>query len=167
MSELDLSLAALAAGQHGVFSVAQATELGIDPSTIRKRAERGVYNRLHRGVYAIGGSPESWRRDTVGLAMSVPGLAAASHKTSAYLWEMSSIEPRRGEIVTRRHQRIARQHPQVHESVDLESRDIMVVDGIPTTTPVRTIVDLGASASFKYVEHCLDTGLRLHLFQRR
>ena len=147
-----------------MFSVAQATALGFDPSTLRKRAGRGVYKRLHRGVYAIGGAPESWQHETVGLVLAAPGLAAASHKTAAYLWNMSTIEPERGEIVTRRHQRIAREHPQIHESRDLEQRDIVIVDGIPTTTPVRTIVDLGASASFKYVEHCLDTGLRLHMF---
>ncbi len=40
----------------------------------------------------------------------------------------------------------------------------MVVDGTPTTTPVRTIVDLGATASSRYVEHCLDEGIRLGLF---
>lgn len=164
MSRRDLSLAALAAEQHGVFSVSQTTELGLDPSTIRKRSALGVYDRLHRGVYAIGGSPESWRRETVGLVLAAAGLAAASHKTAAYLWGMSSIEPELGEIVTRRHRRIVRELPQVHESGDLEQRDIVVVDGIPTTTPVRTIVDLGASASSRFVEHCLDTGLRLHMF---
>jgi len=136
----------------------------MDPSTIRKRAGRGMYSRMHRGVYAVGGSPASWRRETVGLALSVPGLAAASHKTAAYMWEMSSIEPRRGEIVTVRHERVVRRRPQIHESVDLEQRDVVVVDGIPTTTPVRTIVDLGATASVRYVEHCLDTALRLHMF---
>jgi hypothetical protein len=96
--------------------------------------------------------------------MSVPGLAAASHKTAAYMWDMSSIEPKHAEIVTIRHERIVRRHPQIHESVDLEQRDVVMVDGIPTTTPVRTIVDLGATASSRYVEHCLDTALRLHMF---
>ena len=164
VSEREVILATLAARQHGVFSVGQATELGFGPSTIRKRAARGVYGRMHPGVYAIGGSPHSWRRDVVGLVLSVPGLAAASHKTAAYMWDMSSIEPKNAEIVTIRHERVVRRHPQIHESVDLEERDVVIIDGIPTTTPVRTIVDLGASASVSYVEHCLDTALRLHMF---
>jgi hypothetical protein len=41
---------------------------------------------------------------------------------------------------------------------------VVIVSGIPTTTAVRTVVDVGASASQRYVEHCLDTGLRLELF---
>lgn len=97
--------------------------------------------------------------------LSVPGLAAASHKTAAFLWGMSSIEPERAEILTVRHQRIQRKHPQIHQSKDLEPDDVATVEGIPTTTPVRTVVDVGATASIRYVEHCLDTGLRLGLFQ--
>jgi G:T-mismatch repair DNA endonuclease (very short patch repair protein) len=154
----------LAEQQHGAFSIGQAVGLGFDPSTVRKRAARGTYTRLHRGVYAVAGAPATWRRSACGLVLAVPGLAAASHKTAAYLWEMTSIEPKRAEIVTVRHERIVRRHPQIHESKDLIERDIVTVNGIPTTTAVRTIVDLGASASHKYVEHCLDTALRTHLF---
>jgi hypothetical protein len=80
------------------------------------------------------------------------------------MWDMSSIEPRSAEIVTYRHERVLRRRPQVHESVDLEQRDIVIIDGIPATTSVRTIVDLGATASARYVEHCLDTALRLQMF---
>jgi very-short-patch-repair endonuclease len=98
------------------------------------------------------------------LVLSVPGLAAASHKTAAFVWGMSSIEPDTAEIVTVRHRRIHRKNPQIHESKDLEAGDVVGVCGIPTTTAVRTVVDVGASASVRFVEHCLDTGLRMELF---
>ena len=52
----------------------------------------------------------------------------------------------------------------MHESKDLSSGDVHTVDGIPTTAPSRTIVDLGASAPPWFVEKCLDTGLRKQLF---
>ena len=164
VSSSETLLARIAAEQHGVFSIGQAHELGFDPSTIRKRAHRGMYVRLHRGVYAVAGAPTTWRREAAGLVQSVPALAAASHKTAAYLWELSTREPVRAEVVTVRHRRVIRDDPQIHESVDLEERDVVVLDGLPTTTAVRTIVDLGASASPGYVEHCLDTGLRMGLF---
>ncbi len=51
----------------------------------------------------------------------------------------------------------------VHESKDLIPEDRVVVDGIPTTTPARTVVDLGASAKW-LVEKALDRGLRLGHF---
>lgn len=119
---------------------------------------------LHDNVYAVNGAPASWRQELVGLVLSSKGLSAASHRTAAYIWELTSFEPDRAEIVTVRHRRVHRRSPQVHESKDLEPRDVLVVDGIPTTTPVRTIVDLGASASPAFVARCLDTGLRTGQF---
>jgi hypothetical protein len=99
------------------------------------------------------------------LVLSAPRLAAASHKTAAFIWGLSSIQPERAEVVTVRHQRIQRRNPQIHESKDLEPSDVIVRDGIPTTSAVRTVVDVGATASLRYVEHCLDTGLRLGHFR--
>ena len=46
-----------------------------------------------------------------------------------------------------------------HESTDLEVGDAGVVDSIPVTSPVRTVVDLGAVAPW-LVEPALDKGLR-------
>ncbi|MCL1693915.1 MAG: hypothetical protein M3096_09540 [Actinomycetia bacterium] len=57
-----------------------------------------------------------------------------------------------------------RQPFMVHESKDLLDSDIVTVDGIPVTTAVRTVVDLGASAPKRFVEKCVDTGLRKKLF---
>jgi hypothetical protein len=165
VSNLDLLLAAVAAEQHGVFSLSQARDAGFDRSTLDKRVARGALARLQPSVFAFPGTSATWRQEATALVLSVPGLAAASHKTATFLWKMSSIEPERAEIVTVRHQRIQRQHPQIHESKDLEPDDVVNVEGIPTTTAVRTVVDVGATASIRYVEHCLDTGLRLGLFQ--
>lgn len=164
VSELDRQLARVAAKQHGVFSLAQARAAGISQSTLDKRVSRGALARVQPAVFAFPGAPASWKRDALALVLSVPGLAAASHKTAAFMWGLSSIQPVRTEIVTVRHQRIRREDAQVHESVDLEPGDVVTVDGIPTTTAVRTVVDAGATASSRYVENCLDSGLRIGLF---
>ena len=164
VSNLDDILGPIAEQQFGVFSLEQARRTGINESTLDKRIARGALTRVQPAVFAFPGSPRTWQRDATALVLSVPGLAAASHKTAAFIWGMSSIEPDRPEIVTVRHRRIQRRHPQIHESKDLQSDDVVAVNGIPTTTAVRTVVDVGASASQNYVEHCLDTGLRLELF---
>jgi hypothetical protein len=52
----------------------------------------------------------------------------------------------------------------VHESLDLRDGDVDSVSGIEVTTPVRTVVDLGASAPPPVVERALDKGLRRSLF---
>jgi len=164
VSQVEETLGPIAESQFGVFSLEQARKAGVDPSTLDKRVERGALARVQPTVFAFPGTPPTWQREVTALALSVPGLAAASHKTAAFIWGMSSFQPDQAEIVTVRHRRVRRKHPQIHESKDLKPADVEVIDGIPVTTAVRTVVDVGASASQRYVEHCLDTGLRLDLF---
>jgi hypothetical protein len=123
-----------------------------------------MYERLHPGVFGIAGSPEQWHQAVIAAVFSATEPAAASHRTAAYLWGMTDRRPGTIEIVARRHLRVKRHDHQVRESKDLRSSDIVIVDGIPTTAAVRTIVDLGASAPPGFVERCLDTALRKELF---
>lgn len=164
MADADRLLAAMAMTQYGVFTRNQAVAVGVNSRTIDDRTKRGTYERIHPGVYAIAGSPVQWRRDVIAAVFAATEPAAASHRTAAYLWAMTDRLPRTVEIATRRHLRVKRVNHQVRESKDLRSSDIVVVDGIPTTSAVRTIVDMGASAPSVFVEKCLDNGLRMGLF---
>jgi hypothetical protein len=157
-------LVSTARAQYGVFTRQQAVAAGVKPRTIEKRVERGLYERLFPGVFAIGGAPEGWHRSVLAAVFAATDPAAASHRTAAYLWGMSDRLPDTIEVVSRRHKRVRRHHHQIRESKDLRSSDIVLVDGIPTTAAVRTIVDLGASVPPWLVERCLDTGLRKKLF---
>ena len=67
-------------------------------------------------------------------------------------------------MVTMRHERAIRRSFTVHESLDLSGGDIVRIDGLPTTSPARTVVDLGAVSPAWAVEACLDSGLRQRLF---
>lgn len=154
----------MAKDQHGVFTLAQATAVGFSDRTVRSRVARGQFERLHPGVLGVSGAPSSWRRDVIAAVFSAPEPAAASHRTAAYLWGLASKQPAGIEITAVRHRRVHRSPFILHESKDLRSSDIVVVDGIPVTAAPRTIVDLGASAPPTVVAQCLDTGLRRQLF---
>jgi putative AbiEi antitoxin of type IV toxin-antitoxin system len=160
----DALLARVALSQYGIFTIAQAMRCGFSGAAIRGRAARGVYDRVHLGVYRIGGTHTTFRGEVIAAEFSMPSMAAASHHTAAFLWDMTSIQPDVVEVVTRRHRRILVDPFVVHESKDLIEADIISLDGIRATTAVRTIVDLGASVSPRFVEHCLDTSLRKGLF---
>jgi hypothetical protein len=95
--------------------------------------------------------------------LSVGEPAAASHRTAAELWGMTSRRGGSIEVVTRRWDRVRRPPFAVHESGDLVETDIVLVDGIPVTTAARTVVDLGANAPKWLVASCLDTALRKRL----
>jgi hypothetical protein len=164
MKNREQLLAANARDQQGVFTLAQATACGFPERTIEHRTVSGMFEAIYPGVYGYTGSAVSWEREVMAAVLSTSPLVAASHKTAAYLWGMTSNRPRGIEIVTTRHSRAKRPDFIVHESKDLRVSDIVSVDGIPITSATRTVVDLGASAPVWFVQRCLDTALRKKMF---
>lgn len=164
MNHKESLLSAIARDQFGVFTLPQFLACGFARSTISRRASSGVYDRLYPGVYGVAGSQDSWHRQVVAAVLSVRGIAAVSHQSAAYLWGMTSRCPSTIEVTSRRYRRVRRGAFTVHESKDIVTSDVVQVDGIPVTSAVRTVVDLGASAPLWMVERCLDSGLRQDLF---
>lgn len=164
MDNREALLNSLAREQRGIFTMAQGLACGFPRSTITGRAARGLYEPIHPGVYGLAGSENSWHRRVLAAVLSAAAPAAASHRTAAYLWGMMSLTPDAIEVVTRRHRRCDRPTFTIHESKDLMGSDVVEIDGIPVTSAVRTVVDLGASAPPWLVEKCLDSGLRKQLF---
>ena len=164
MGNRELRLSRIAETQYGAFTCAQAAACGFGVRTIEDRASRGAYVRLHPGVYAIGGAPRTWLLDVSAAVLSVNDNAAASHQTAAVLWGMTDRRPERIDVITDRWDRVRRPGIAVHESRDLLRQDRVRLEGIALTSPVRTIVDLGAEARPWLVESCLDAALRAELF---
>ncbi|MEA2011068.1 MAG: type IV toxin-antitoxin system AbiEi family antitoxin domain-containing protein [Actinomycetota bacterium] len=164
MKDRDRLLASIARDQRGIFTLNQAIAVGLPSRAIRERVRRGVLERIHPSVFGVAGSEDGWHRQALAAVLSATEPAAASHRTAALLWGLTDQMPEVIEIVSRRHRRVRRQPFVVHESKDLVESDIVVVDGIPITSAVRTVVDLGASAPPRLVERCLDVGIRKKLF---
>ncbi len=164
MRDRERLLAAVARDQRGVFTLDQAIAAGLSGRAVRDRVRRGVWERIHPKVFGFAGSDDGWHRQVLAAVLSAREPAAASHRTAAYLWGLTSRRPEMIEVSARRHQRVHRHPFTVHESKDILEGDIVTVDGIPVTTAVRTVVDLGASAPPWFVEKCLDAGIRKKLF---
>lgn len=158
MSSPEIAIAEIAEGQHSVFSVDQAVAGGMTRKRMRHLIDRGVYVRVDREVLAIAGTPSTWRRSVMIAVLTVGGDAAASHQTAAELWGLTDRRAGRIDVVVDRWDRLHRSFA-VHESRDLETDDIERTEGIPVTSPPRTVVDLGATAPW-LVESTLETGIR-------
>jgi very-short-patch-repair endonuclease len=159
----DSELGLLAAGQQGVFARDEAIAAGLSRDQLIDRVNRGRYIRLYPGVYAIAGAPRTDRQRLAGVARSFPQLAAVSHQTAAEMWGLTRRGIRTLEVVTTRWDRVQRPGVRVHESLDLIDADVVEIDGVPVTTAVRTVVDLGASHRWS-VESALEEGIRRGLF---
>ncbi len=164
MESREQRLAEITKLQRGVFTLSQAIELGFPRRTIAGRVASGRYVSRYPTVFCLAGAESPWIQEVSAAVLSRSALAAASHKTAAHLWGMTSMRPTTIEVVTRRHRRTKRDDFTVRESKDLRLRQIEKIDGVDVTSAARTVVDLGASAPIGYVEACVDTGIRKGLF---
>jgi very-short-patch-repair endonuclease len=169
---------ALADRQHGVVARHQLLALGLSVRGIEHRLRRG---RLHpiryrertwRSVYAVG-RPQLTEAGLFMAATLFAGPASCvSHETAAILWRIRSRERARGaprirldatpiEVTVPRSGR----HPrglQVHRR-DLPSEDMVVVNGIRVTSPIRTLIDLATRVEADGLEAAVNQADKLDL----
>ncbi len=135
----------LAAQQHAAFSRAQARELGVTDRQIDTLIDRSRIVRAAPGVFVVRGHRPTWHQRLVVGTLSLPG-ALSSHRAAARLRHIDGFERAPVELVVERgaKRRRAPRGVILHESLDLKPCDVDEVDGISTTSLVRTLVDLPA-----------------------
>ncbi len=163
LTEAERRAARIAERQSGLITFHGLLEAGIPRATIARRVESGDLQRRRQGVYAFAGTPDLPRQGLVAEVLSVDPQAAASHDSAAHLWGLIPTQPDTPHVVVRRWRREHRSTAVVHESLDFIPKDRVLKDGVPVTSPVRTIVDLGATSRW-LVESALSRGIRLGLF---
>jgi very-short-patch-repair endonuclease len=112
------------------------------------------------GVYRIGGVPPSPFVDLAAACLSTGGVA--SHRSAAWLHGLIDDPPARPELIVGPTQG-TRQGPVVHRSADLIARDVVRLQGIRTTNPTRTLIDLGAVEAPPILEAALERALHARL----
>ena len=150
---------ALARQQHGVVTRAQLVELGLGAEAIRRRLANGRLHRLMRGVYAVGRPEVSVRGRWMAATLACGPQALLSHRGAAMLWGLRPVPGGASENDWAGHGQVdvvvpaglPKKRPgiRVHRRRDHEAPGRRVVDGIPVTHPVATLVDLAT---------CLPTG---------
>jgi very-short-patch-repair endonuclease len=152
----------LVEAQYGVVTRSQLLKAGLSPEAIRHRLRRGRLYSLHRGVYAVG-RPEVPRKGRWLAAVLACGTGAAlSFGSAAALWGIER-ELERIEVSLPRARR--KRHPGIlaHRPLRLEDSEIRVVDGIPVTDPVRTLIDLASLLPRSRLEAAINAADRLDL----
>jgi very-short-patch-repair endonuclease len=157
------ALAELARRQHGVVSRRQLLELGHARATVSGWEKDGKLHRLHRGVFAVGHEALSWDgRCMAAVLANEP--AVASHITAGWIWGLLRYKPGTFHLTapTRRHRK---ERVVVHFAA-LVPEDLTIVDGIPVTSPARTVLDLAAGKS-RDVGRLLERANERRLLDRR
>jgi very-short-patch-repair endonuclease len=133
-------MAAVASRQHGVITVAQLRALGLSVDEVKWRSRTGRLHPLHRGVYAVGHRKLTDESLFIAAVLAIGADAALSHLSAAQLYGLR--RRRQGswvDVSTTRRVR-PRTHIRLHTVRTLERTKR---NGIPVTTPARTLLDLG------------------------
>jgi hypothetical protein len=142
--DTDHAIAAIATRQAGVIARIQLLRLGLSPGAIDRRVRAGRLHPIHRGVYAVGHrsiSTLGWRWAAV---LACGDDAVLSNVSAGDGWGLvrsstSTVHVTTGPGGRGRHARV-----RIHRSATLAPDEITRLDGLPITTPARTLLDLAA-----------------------
>jgi very-short-patch-repair endonuclease len=145
-------IAALAARQHGVVSRAQLLALWLGQGAIDHRVVRGLLHPVHRGVYAVGHSVLGPRGQWLAAVLAAGPGAVLSHSSAAALWGIRDAARARPEVTVARRRRLT---SVTTHRIALAEDEITINDGIPVTTPARTLVDLAEQLTPQRLERAV------------
>ncbi|MFJ8444029.1 type IV toxin-antitoxin system AbiEi family antitoxin domain-containing protein [Kitasatospora griseola] len=153
-SEQMVIIGEIAADQWGLVTAKQAAAQGVNGVQLMRLTEASLLERVGRGVYLVPAAgypthleikvawlrlaPEklAWQREATD-----PDSGVISHASACLLHELGDIPAAHVEITVPR-RRVTRESDVRLPVAQLDPADITLIDGLPVTTPERTIVDL-------------------------
>jgi very-short-patch-repair endonuclease len=156
-----------AARQHGVVTVRQLYSLGLSDRQVRHRVRIGWLHRIHRGVYAVGHTRLTREGCWMAAVLAGGEGAVLSHQAAAELWKLRQSKERAARpidvIIPARRGIGPRAGLIVHRVRTLRPGELTTRNGIPVTTPARTILDLATALPRRQLERIMDEAERLRL----
>jgi very-short-patch-repair endonuclease len=137
----------LAERQHGVVARRQLLALGLHPQAIKRRVENGRLHRLWPGVFAVGRPHVTRHGLWMAATLTCGEEAVLADESAATLSDMDGCE--RSYViqvivppgVRRRRQGIS------VRTARLNPAHVGTIEGIPVTSPARTVLDLARTRS--------------------
>lgn len=158
---------ALSERQFGLVARWQLFELGWTYRMTDRRRSSRAWAEVQPGVYLVGGSPRSWRQALMAAALSAGPTALVSQVSAATLVGFEGFTKPPVEVTSPRWLRRPRGDVLLHESQDLVDADYLRIDGIPVTSPLRTVIDIGCRVSIERLEAMAVEGIRRGWFTYR
>jgi hypothetical protein len=164
--ELIARINELGRAQHGLVRLNQFPKP--EHGRVRGLARRGIIHRVASGVFRVGGSPPTWMQSLQAGIWALGKQAVVSHSSAARLYGFERFEAAGVEFTVVRSQR-GRRLPSgleatVHTSVSRLTGDVRRVQGLPVTSPERTIVDLARNGVHaNLLESAIDSAIRMRL----
>jgi hypothetical protein len=155
---LDAAIAELADGQHGNVSRTQLLGLGLNDDQIAYRIRVGRLHRVYPGVYSVGRPPRTAHEHAMAAVLACGEGAVLSHHSALALWGLAEWRWSAIHVSVpgdRRPRGI-----KVHRACGLGSPDVRRHEGIPMTSPARTILDCAPVLTDKQLHRAVNDGRR-------
>ncbi len=162
---LDRRIADLVRAQHGLVTLEQLRSAGLGGPGVRKRVRAGRLHRIHREVYAVGHPVISRTAQMLAAVLACGEDAALSHLPAAEKLGVRRASPRLEVSVPRPGGR-TRPGVVIHRVAPWHPQDLCTIDGVPTTTLPRTLVDIASAVGQRGVERAIAEAQHLKMFDR-
>jgi predicted transcriptional regulator of viral defense system len=156
--------------QSGYFTTQQAREHGVSRQLLNHHLKQGRFEGVRRGLYRVRGFPSSQHDDIREKWMAVGAeKAIVSHESALALLALSDSIPDDVHLLVPRKHRGLRRPPGVviHTRPDDESVGTVWREGMPITTPVRTLVDVAVDLQPEQAAMAVQQALAQGLLTRR
>jgi hypothetical protein len=161
MTEKFRRLADATTGQHGVVTAGQIGAAGIHPGELRRRVQSGVLVKSGAHTYRSPLAPASAIAELVALVLDCGAEAFVSGPTAAALHGFDGFRLRPPFHVTVvRGRNVQRAHHLIHTTTELPLIDRASVQGQPTMSATRTLIDVARFVSVPALTAALDSALR-------
>jgi len=138
-------LTALADQQHGVVSRPQLRAIGFSDRAIDRAVEAERLYRIFRGTYAVGRPHISPRGRLRAATLACGDGAVASHRSAGALLGLLDKGPAVIDVIAPPSRGRKIDGIRFHRVRALRRDEVGTVDGIPCTSPARTLVDLAGT----------------------
>ena len=131
----------------------QLAALGMSRNAVSARSQAGRLHRIHRGVYAVGHPVLAVNGRRMAAVLAAGPGAVLSHASAAALWDIRRTSGTRVDVTVRSGAgRAKRPGLRIHRTPTLRAGEITEHEGIPVTTPSRTMLDLAATLPHRALE---------------
>jgi hypothetical protein len=141
----DAAIAAIADRQGGVISRRQLAALGLSGSAIDRRTRAGRLHRVHRGTYSVGHRVLGVVGRNWAAVLACGPSAVLSHRSAGAAWEIRASASGSIDITVAPTGRVKRPGIRLHWRRSIPREEVTGLDGLPITTPARTLLDLAAT----------------------
>lgn len=153
-------IASLAEGQWGMFTTAQAETRGVPRTDVARLVRRQLARRLRHGVHMMPGVPSSpfeeiraeWLATdparTAAERRDDPEPVIVSDESAALILGIGDLPPGGVHLTSVRRLQSRQQWVTIHRR-QITDREYEWVDGLPVTTPRRTLEDLADSGRWE------------------